>query len=178
MELESSATSLPIRRSSRLIILDAENRLLLMQIKPDKPADPSCPILKPYWVTLGGGVEERETLEQAAVRELREETGITDVVIGPMIWHGQWQQGQKRINDEYYFLVKLSYVGGVLDHSGLEEEERAVIKNMKWWNLEEMESMESAGEVFIPRNMNYLLSNTLRGELPSSPVEIDLSTPN
>jgi hypothetical protein len=42
MDLESPP-SLPVRQSARLIILDAEDRLLLMQIKPDKPADPISP---------------------------------------------------------------------------------------------------------------------------------------
>ena len=174
MDLENSETkTLTVRQSSRLIILDSKDRLLLMQIKLDKPADPSAPITKPYWVTLGGGVNSNESLEEAAARELDEETGIKNVKIGPKIWHGQWR-GTNRINDETYFLIKLPYVGGVLDHSGFEEEEKKVIKKMKWWEIDEL---KESNEIFIPQQLSSYLTNILKGEIPSTPVEIDLSTP-
>lgn len=165
--------TLPIRECSRLIILDEQNRLLLMQIKLDKPADSLNPITKPYWVTLGGGVESNETLEEAAARELYEETGIKNSKIGPKIWHGQWR-GANRINDETYFLVRLPYVGGTLDHSGFGEEEKKVIKMMRWWTIDEIKQSD---EIIIPQHLSTYLSNILKGELPLSPIEIDLSTP-
>ena len=170
---ESKVDELPVRQSSRLIILDSEDRLLLMQIKLDEPADPLKPITKPYWVTLGGGVNSNESLEEAAVRELYEETGITDAIIGPRIWHGQWQ-GKNRINDETYFLIKLNYLGGELNYSNLEEEEKQVIKTMKWWTIDEL---KESTEIFIPQYLSVYLTNILKGEIPSDPIEIDLSTP-
>jgi 8-oxo-dGTP pyrophosphatase MutT (NUDIX family) len=36
-----------------------------------------------FWATTGGGVEEGETFEQAAIRELGEETGIRTENVGP-----------------------------------------------------------------------------------------------
>ena len=173
--MDSYPEQLPVRQSARLIILDEEDKLLLMQIKLDKPADPSSPITKPYWVTLGGGVNENESLEQAAVREMVEETGLRDFKIGPRIWHGSWK-GSSRINDETYFLVRLTAVSPDLDHSGLEAEERSVIKTMKWWGLAEMEESD---DIFIPVNMAAMIRGLLAREISEKLEvrEIDLSTP-
>ena len=51
------------RRSARVILADSADRLLLFESEG-------------FWFTPGGGVEPGETIEQAATRELWEETGL------------------------------------------------------------------------------------------------------
>src|SRR6188472_586340 len=73
------------RHSSRLVILNPENRVLLFYI--EEPNMVRASNLEPaiFWCTPGGGVDPRETPEEPAIRELQAETGITGVELGPCI---------------------------------------------------------------------------------------------
>jgi NUDIX domain len=54
------------RPSARLLILDGAGKILLFRFVHKKGALAG----QDYWATPGGGVEEGETFEQAAIREL------------------------------------------------------------------------------------------------------------
>src|SRR3954451_10121260 len=58
------------RRGGRVLGLDPADRVLLV-----RAVDPKAPDA-PFWFTVGGGVEAGESDREAAVRELREETGL------------------------------------------------------------------------------------------------------
>ncbi len=61
-----------VRPTARLVVLDPEGRVLLFKIEDHTlvdPADPRRPRI--FWITPGGGVEDGETFEVAALRELR-----------------------------------------------------------------------------------------------------------
>ena len=68
------------RPSSRLLILAPDRRVLLLKFR-FRTTDGA---LKRFWATPGGGLEGDETFEEAARRELFEETGI-EAAIGPQI---------------------------------------------------------------------------------------------
>jgi 8-oxo-dGTP pyrophosphatase MutT (NUDIX family) len=59
------------RTTARVFPVDPAGRVLLLHgWDPKRPGEP-------FWFTIGGAIEEGETLRDAAARELREEAGIS-----------------------------------------------------------------------------------------------------
>jgi 8-oxo-dGTP pyrophosphatase MutT (NUDIX family) len=66
------------RGAARLLVLTPEPQVLLLRLEPS--------FRDPFWVTPGGGLDDGETYEDAAERELAEEVGRDDLELGPCIW--------------------------------------------------------------------------------------------
>lgn len=80
---------LPVRPTARVILLDQDDRLFLLRIHDPAAARGLNPIQPDFWLLSGGGVRPGETYEQAARREVAEETGITEVELGRCAWIGR-----------------------------------------------------------------------------------------
>ncbi len=72
-----------MHRFSSIAVIDARGWLLLQERDEHPALDPEC------WGLPGGGVEEGETFEQAAYRELEEETGIA-LAAGVLTLQGEY----------------------------------------------------------------------------------------
>src|SRR5450432_1544418 len=65
---------LPVRRAGRVILLDPDDRVLLLRYDDEPPAGR-------HWATPGGGLNPGESYAAAANRELTEETGWDDIAL-------------------------------------------------------------------------------------------------
>jgi 8-oxo-dGTP pyrophosphatase MutT (NUDIX family) len=68
------------RRSAKVLLLDPDGRVLLFN-----DVDPAQPSRTPIWFPVGGGIDQGETVEEAAVREVKEETGLLISDLGPVV---------------------------------------------------------------------------------------------
>jgi 8-oxo-dGTP pyrophosphatase MutT (NUDIX family)/G:T/U-mismatch repair DNA glycosylase len=76
-ELAGRASGLPMRPSVRALLVDDKGRTLLFRYGNEYGM---------WWVTPGGGQEPGETDEETLRRELREECGLTEFEVGPLLW--------------------------------------------------------------------------------------------
>jgi 8-oxo-dGTP pyrophosphatase MutT (NUDIX family) len=163
-------SSLPIRESARLVILNERNELFLFHHQDQEPADPANPILRRYWVTPGGGVDPGEPWEQAALRELWEETGIEGVPLGPWIWSREKiapMYGQPMRHIERYYLVRVS---NVTIHSGNQlDYERAVYQQSRWWPLD---AIRQSPDIFYPEGLADFLEPIFHNTIPPAPLAL------
>ncbi|MFI8938725.1 NUDIX hydrolase [Streptomyces syringium] len=153
------------RRAARVILLDARDRVLL--INGFEPADPTST----WWFTPGGGLEGDETWEQAARRELVEETGITEIELGPVLWRRFCSfpfDGRRWDQEEHYFLARTEQAGRWT--GGGTELERRSVTGLRWWTCEEL---LAARETVYPTRLGELLRTLLDEGPPSTPVLLE-----
>ena len=155
----------PVGRSAaRVLLLDDSDRLLLFA-----GADPHVPDVR-FWFTPGGGVDPGETLEEAARRELLEETGCSGVELSPPVWRRStefWFDGEHYRARETYVVARVP--SWEVDTSGFTDLERRSVDEHRWWTLEEL---LATSETVYPPDLPALLADLLQAGPPAEPREI------
>jgi ADP-ribose pyrophosphatase YjhB (NUDIX family) len=151
------------RVAARVLLLDPSGRVLLVRFE-DRVTDYA------WWATPGGGVQPGESLEEAARREVREETGLGDLSLGPIVWLREfeftWRDLRYR-QTEHIFAARVDEFEPTLD--GFESYELDLLPEHRWWSVDEI---ERSRERFGPRRLGGLLRELLTDGFPPQPVLI------
>jgi len=136
------------RPSARVLLLDQSGSVLLFKFVHGSSS---------YWATPGGAVEDGETFEQAALRELKEETGLSvdqlNGEVGRRSFEMQLVGGERVLADERFFAA--STVRAAISDSGWSANERSVVADHRWWSVEEL---GQTSELIFPERLLDLLA--------------------
>lgn len=128
------------RPSARLLVINPHKEVLLFKFDHTEGALAG----DSYWATPGGGVEEGETFQAAAVRELREETGIQiDAVpdaVATRRFELQLPDGEWVLAVEQYFVVHVCQQ--TLSRAEWTAEEAKVMTDHHWWSQHALSTTE------------------------------------
>lgn len=127
-----------------------------------------------FWFPIGGKIEEGESMQEAALREIYEETGMApeQVELGPIVWFGEFDLVLADIPThikQTFIVAKTKQNHISLDY--LTKEEKEVIKKIAWFSLEDI---KNSTEVIYPVVLPEYLPDILSGNYPAEPMEIDL----
>ena len=87
-----------MRKSARAIIITKDHKLLLMKrTKPDGV----------YYVTIGGGIEDGETSEQALLRELKEESGS---IVDKPVFAFHYDDSERQNSVDFYVCKEINRI--------------------------------------------------------------------
>jgi 8-oxo-dGTP pyrophosphatase MutT (NUDIX family) len=151
------------REAIRAILLTPQREVLLLRIRPPEGGDW-------FWITPGGGLESGETIEAGLRRELLEELGLEQFVIGPLVWLRQhtFNWAEKRIcqHERYYILHVARFEPRMSDAT-----EAKSLGRFHWWPVTEL---ARARERLPPLSLAQIVARYLIEGPPPKPLEVEV----
>lgn len=165
MNLPDDQNATPCRQAARVLLVDSQSRVLLFRFEDPVTAEP-------FWITPGGGLDEGESFEQAAVRELREETGIfaETTALSACVWtrtHDVRYGHHHFCQYEQFYLLRVSQSD--IDTQGMLDYETRDLTEHRWWSAQDIQASQ---ERFAPSQIGQRLEDLMTSSPPASPIDV------
>ncbi len=126
------------RPTARVVLVNDFDQVFLINTHFDPELG-----LEPRWLTPGGGIDAGESIAEAAVRELLEETGlkVSQSELGELWWQtsGRWDWSDgvhyQTYTDNLYLLRVTDFV--MSSELWTPEEHRDILE-ARWWSVSEL----------------------------------------
>ena len=153
-------------RNAARVVLVADGRVLLQQ-----GFDPGRPEAGSWWLTPGGGLNDGESAEDGAVREVLEETGLqlSPVQLGPVIATrvASFEFERRRFRQSESFFA-VSVEAFTPQHHGWDEVEQRALLGHRWWTVDELRATD---EAVYPSELADVVQAVLDGTL-TTPIRL------
>ncbi|WP_330274534.1 NUDIX domain-containing protein [Lentzea sp. NBC_00516] len=153
------------RIGARVLLLDANDRVLLVHAcDPDDRGHH-------WWELPGGGLDEDEKAEDAALREVAEETGLIVPSLGRKLWIRESRfhyKGRDHHREDHVFLGRIDDIEPKVALN-LTENEKAGLIERRWWSAAEL---HECTDELLPAQLPGLLDELLAGALSTTPLSL------
>ncbi|KAA2252361.1 NUDIX domain-containing protein [Solihabitans fulvus] len=163
--MSATTASITPRVGARVLLLDPADRVLLIHARD--PQDLS----HHWWELPGGGLDEGETLHDAARREVAEESGIVVTDLGRELWVRESRfhyQGRDHHRIDHVFLGRTSDTAPQVPLKPTENEKAGLIER-RWWTAAELRQCQ---DKLLPATLPDLLDDLLAGHLADTPLSL------
>lgn len=154
-------------RQAARVVLVADGQVLLQQ-----GFDPGRPEAGRWWITPGGGLGDGESVEDGAVREVLEETGLqlSPAQLGPVIArrvaYFEFEGRHFRQSESFFAVVVEAFTP---QHHGWDEVEQRALLGHRWWSIDELRATD---EAVYPTELADVVQAVLDGTL-RGPIRLD-----
>ncbi|HEY0117391.1 MAG TPA: NUDIX domain-containing protein [Cellulomonas sp.] len=139
------------RVCARVVLLDSSSRVLLFEGRDLSDTGDTVR----FWFAVGGALERGESPKDAALRELREETGQSGLcLVGPFSCQefDFLDHGVPCHQVEHFFAARTDDTTVGVD--GWTELERRAVTTWRWWPVDDL---EASGVRYYPENLLSLV---------------------